>query len=124
MSETPSRWQESAGFRETFLHRFTQPEHRRTLTGLSEMLEELWLEAAGFWPRGEVSLTRSELEAATLDLRHLQGFLEHVGQEHELSQLDKDDQELSRLAADLASDVGKIADRLETALTPAEGRSN
>lgn len=122
MHETEPTWEEGAGFRETFLHRFTRPEHRRTLTGLSEMLEELWLEAAGFWPRGEVSLTRGELEAAARDLRHLQGFLAHVGQEHELSQLDKDDQELSRLAADLASDVGKIVERLDTTLTAPEGR--
>lgn len=42
MHETEPTWEEGAGFRETFLHRFTQPEHRRTLTGLSEMLEELY----------------------------------------------------------------------------------
>lgn len=42
MHETEPTWEEGAGFRETLLHRFTRPEHRRTLTGLSEMLEELY----------------------------------------------------------------------------------
>lgn len=116
MTDTEQDWVEAAGFRETFLHRFTQPEHRSTLMGLCEMLEELWLEAAGFWPRGDTTPPRSELEAAVSDLRHLQGFLANVGRELELSELDEADQELSRLAAEMAPDVARLAERLEQAL--------
>jgi hypothetical protein len=47
------------------------------------------------------------------DLRHLQGFLGAVGQEHVLSSLDSRDSALSQFALRQAFEVEAIADRIE-----------
>jgi hypothetical protein len=75
---TPPGWDESAGFRETFLRHVTDAEEDRTLRHLARMLHEATLELAHFAPPSGESATREELRAAAADLRHLQGFLAAV----------------------------------------------
>lgn len=64
-------------------------------------------------------LVRHELAAAAADLRHLQGFLAYVGGEIEHYERDAEPKQwrLRRLAARLATRVGKLAAVLEAAVS-------
>ncbi len=75
---TPSGWEESAGFRETFLFRFYEAADLQSLRHLARMLHESALEMARYAPPSGESATREELRAAAADLRHVQGFLAAV----------------------------------------------
>ena len=113
---TPAGWEESAGFRETFLYRFDVPKELQTLRGLARMLHEAGLEMAHFAPPSEESATREELRAAAADLRHLQGFLASVARGLEESELAPSDAELAELAARQSHAVAGLAAVLEQAL--------
>ena len=105
----PSDWDESAGFRANFLHRFTQAEDHAALSRLSAMLYEYALEFARHWPDDGASPTRAELRAAGADLAHLEGFLRSIAREKELSELSAEDQALADLAGRLAAKVARLA---------------
>jgi len=114
----PAEWEEHQGLRETLLRHFTDPEANTTLRRLGDLLLTLSLECAPSWPQHPESETRSELRAALADLRHLQGFLAEVGQEHVVSTLLTDDDALSRFAARQAQKLSRIADEIEQAIGP------
>jgi hypothetical protein len=118
---TPPGWDESAGFRETFLRHVTDAEDDRTLRHLARMLHEATLELAHFAPPSGESATREELRAAAADLRHLQGFLATVARTVGESELPPDDAELAGLAARQAEAVAGLAEALEQALEQALG---
>jgi len=113
---TPSGWDESAGFRETFLRHVTDAEDDRTLRHLARMVHESTLELAHFAPPSGESATREELRPAAADLRHLQGFLATVARSVEESELPRADAELAALAARQAQAVAGLAAALEQAL--------
>ncbi len=113
---TPPGWDESAGFRETFLRHVTDAEDDRTLRHLARMLHESSLELAHFEPASGESATRDELRAAAADLRHLQGCLAAVARGLEESELAPSDAELAELAARQSHAVAGLAAVLEQAL--------
>jgi hypothetical protein len=113
---TPPGWDESAGFRETFLRHVTDAEDDRTLRHLARMFHESTLELAHFAPPSGETATREELRAAAADLRHLQGFLAAVARSAEESELPSADAELAALAARQAEVVAGVAAVLEQAL--------
>jgi hypothetical protein len=113
---TPPGWDESAGFRETFLRHVTDAEDDRTLRHLARMLHEATLELAHFAPPSGESATREELRAAAADLRHLQGFLASVARGREESELAPPDAKLAALAAEQSQAVAGLAAVLEQAL--------
>ena len=112
----PALWEEHEGFRETLLRHFTDPAANATLRGLGDLFHSLSLECAPSWPHHPEGETRSELRAALADLRHLEGFLSGVGQEHVVSSLGADDDALSRLAARQAQKLSRIAEEIEQAV--------
>ncbi len=112
----PAGWEESAGFRETFLFHVTDPDDAAALRHLSRMLYDSTLELARFTPPVGESATREELRAAAADVRHLQGFLAAVARSEEESELSLADAELAALAARQAEVVAGVAVALEQAL--------
>ena len=113
---TPAGWEESAGFRETFLRYFYAPDDLQALRHLSRMLHESSLEMARYGPPSGESATREELRAAAADLRHVQGFLAAVARGLEESELAPTDAELAALAAEQSHAVAGLAAVLEQAL--------
>ncbi|HEY0511251.1 MAG TPA: hypothetical protein VGH73_05070 [Thermoanaerobaculia bacterium] len=112
----PATWEDFPAFRETFLMYITPPGYAAAIRKAGEMLYSLLLETPASWPGWPESSTRVELRAAVADLRHLQGFLRSVGHERRLSSLDAEDAFLSRLAAKLAPQLGKLAGWIEDEL--------
>jgi hypothetical protein len=115
-SLTPAGWEESSGFRETFLYHYDDAKDHQALRHLSRMLHESILEMARYAPPGGESATREELRAAAADLRHTQGFLAAVARSQEESELAPLDAELAALAARQAEIVAGVAAALEQAL--------
>ncbi len=115
-SLTPPGWEESAGFRETFLYHYEDARDHQALRHLSQMLHEAVLELARPAPAGGESAIREELRAVAADLRHTQGFLAAVARSKEESELEPPDGELAALAARQAEIVAGVAAALEQAL--------
>ena len=113
---TPAGWDESAGFRETFLYHFYMPQDVAALRHLARMLHEMSLEMARYGPLTPESGTREDLRAVAADLRHLQGFLAVVGRSQEESALAPSDAELAALAARQSRVLADLAAALEQAL--------
>jgi hypothetical protein len=113
---TPSTWEDFPVFRETFLMYISEPAFNASLRTAGEHFFTMMLETYDRWPQWQESSTRTELRAAVADLRHLQGFLKTVGTEHRLSSLDMEDAWLSKFAAKMAPQVGRIATWIEREL--------
>jgi hypothetical protein len=113
---TPPHWNESAAFRETTLRLFTQPEDLAALRHVGEMLHDYALELCGTWPDDGLSSTRSELRAAAVDLRHLEGFLAAVRRSADESSLIPADEALAQFAGEQAAAVGMLAELIEREL--------
>jgi hypothetical protein len=119
----PFAWEDREGFRETLLLHFTRPGDADTLRRVGALLYESALECAGSWPEWPQSSTRMELRAAAADLRHLEGFLAAVGQEHAVASLPWQDARLSRFAGRQAAEVARIAHRIEQELAQWAGEA-
>lgn len=65
-----------------------------------------------------IAVRQSRKHAALADLRHLEGFLSGVGQEHVVSSLSDDDDALSRFAQRQAQKLARIAEEIEQAIGP------
>jgi hypothetical protein len=118
---TPPGWDESAGFRATFLYHFHQPDDQGALRHLARMLHESSLEMARYAPPTAESATREEVRAAAADLRHIQGFLAAVARSQDEAALPPADTLLARLAARQAQAVAGAAQALEQALDQPAG---
>jgi hypothetical protein len=119
----PEVWEAFPAFRETFLMHVTPLGYSTALRVLGQMLYGLVLEPPTGWPEWEASATRTELSAAVADLRHLQGFLTSVGQEHEAASLGPIDERLSRFAERQAREVARLAERIEKELGEGEEKA-
>ncbi len=108
---------ESLGFRETFLHHFTTPEHRETLERLARMLAEYAGEAGFAWPRPADDSVSSDLRAVATDLRYVEAFLtEVIGRAPDTCELDAKETELAVFARSIAKRLGSLTAELEMAL--------
>jgi hypothetical protein len=74
------------------------------------------LEHCRYFPDPPESDTRWELRAVLADLRHLQGFLRTLGNQHKESSLSPEDAALSRYAGFQSVKVRRLADRIEQRL--------
>ena len=119
---SPAGWNESYGFRETFLLNFTQPGHATVLTMLSGMLHVYALELARHWPDQGEPPTRWRTRGAAADLKWLAGHLEAVGRERQESELAPKEQAISELAGKVAGEVARLAETLEEAVGKPPGR--
>jgi hypothetical protein len=112
----PAGWNESAAFRETTLHHFTEPGHAEAIRAFGVLLHDMALECAPVWPTKQGDGTAVELRAAAADLRHLQGCLAHAGSDRYVSSLSPEETRLAELAEKLAAEVARIAETIEQAL--------
>ena len=112
----PAKWEDFPAFRETFLMYFTEPPANSALRIFGRLFHELVLEYYHHWPNWPEGVTVTELRSALADLRHLEGYLEAVGREHEEAALTESETALSQLAARLAGELARIADEIEQAL--------
>ena len=109
-------WNESYGFRETFLAHFPQRGHATVLTMLSTMLYQYALEFARHWPDQGEPPTRWEARAAAADLKWLSGYLFSIGRGRTLSSLAPREQAISEVAEKVAAEVARLAEILEEAV--------
>lgn len=96
---------EQIAFRETFLWRFYRPEVAAAFRLAGDGLFDLMNEAGEWGAADGAPLTYGELRAACDDLGHLVAYLEEVAGEPHASELDE-------VAASLATDAGRWAERL------------
>lgn len=117
----PARWEDFAGFRETFLLQFTPQEANAALRVVGRLLYDMVLEYNQHWPRHAEGFTRTEVRAAAGDLRHLQGFLADVAAEATASEVDPYHTHLCQVARETSAAIAALADRIERELGPWRG---
>ena len=111
----PERWEDFPAFRETFLVYFPQARANGRIRGFGDLLFEMVIETWGQWPDHPEGIFPAELTAAVADMRHLQGAMASWcgpaftgSSEHEIR--------LAAVGAQVARELAKLADRLETEL--------
>jgi len=118
----PARFEDYPAFRETFLLFFTDPTANAAMRAFGLLLHELVLEFWGYWPSHPQGIFPASLRAAVADLRHVQGSLqEWTGPAFALE--DPFEIRLARVGAELAEELGELADRLETELGTRPGEA-
>jgi hypothetical protein len=110
----PREWEALCVFRETFLVWLTPPGAAEAFRFIGNLFFDLMLSAED-WPTWTESPIQAELQGAARDLRFLEGFLTTVGAQ-KASELSRPDASLSRLAARLAPEVGRLALQIEQEL--------
>ncbi|HEX4960911.1 MAG TPA: hypothetical protein VF173_08740 [Thermoanaerobaculia bacterium] len=118
----PKLWESFPVYRETFLVYVTDPKRNADLRGYGELLHELVLEFAEYWPDQPEGWIRSNLRAAVADLRHLEGFLASLGEfppENE-----RFEAHLCRMAGRLAAEVAAVAGQIERELGSWRGEAS
>jgi hypothetical protein len=111
----PARFGDYPALRETFLVYVADPTANATLRGLGELLFTLILEYWRYWPDHPEGLLRASLRAAIADLRCVQGFL-LVWADPETEYQSEHEEHLGKLGGEVAREVAKQADRLESEL--------
>lgn len=110
-------WEQWEGFRFTFLRHFPRPEDSDALRHIAQLLYDLVLESPHpDWPELPGPETRWELVSVLSELRFLEGYLTSVFEEHRVSSLPPEVEELSRYAGGIAYDLSEISDRLSKEL--------
>src|SRR5262249_19530309 len=112
---TPPDWNEADSYRETGLLCIDDPEDREAIRRVGRLIFDMSLELT-HEVGGDQSMTRAELRAVMVDLRHSAGYLAMVHPESEESDLDAEDHGLSLFAGKLAGRVAAIADAIEEQL--------
>lgn len=109
-------WEDHAVFRETFLRYFTEPRAANALRVLGDFAYDMVLECWGGWPPCGEPLMLSELRAAAVDLRHLQGYLGAIGKSREVSSLPPVEDRLAMRSSTWSRQLGELAARIESFL--------
>jgi hypothetical protein len=118
----PARFEDYPAFRETFLLFFTDPSANATMRAFGQLLHEFVLEFWGMWPSHPGGIFAAGMRAAVADLRHVQSSLqEWTGPAFALE--DPFEIRLARVGAELAEELGELADRLETELGTRPGEA-
>ena len=109
----PTRWEDFAVFRETFLVYFSVRPYNHALRIVGKLLLEMTLASWGDWPDQPEGWRRAELRAAVADLRHLEGYLATLGED---PPDEKYEASLCRTAVLMSHEVGSVADHIEAKL--------
>jgi hypothetical protein len=115
------RFEDFAGFRESFLVVFTEPAHNTALRVLGELLYDMGLEYSSHWPHQPEGHFRAELRAGIADLRYAQGHLRVIAHPDSTPARGGAERHLARVALRTSEAVGKAADAMEAALGPWRG---
>ena len=108
-------------FRETFLVLVTDPQANDTIRSFGKLMQELVLAARSEWPSQPEGTFRADLRAAVADLRQIQGsLLEFTGDS--FGPVTKHEAFLAGLGNEIASELGRLADRLEAELGSFRGK--
>ena len=110
----PSRWEDFAVFRETFLVYVSHARYNAALRVVGEMLFEMVLETWGHWPDNPEGYLRGHLRAVVADLRHLEGCLSTLGENP--SEDDPYEAALCRTSSLMSAEVGSVAEHIERKL--------
>jgi hypothetical protein len=114
----PDRFEDYEGFRETTLAVFTDPKSNTALRVVTDLLYTMGLEHCRHWPEEPEGSFIHQARAALADLRHLQGYLAHLGKARTASALTAKEARHSALCETLALHLKAVADALETDLRP------
>jgi hypothetical protein len=115
----PDRFEDFPTFRESFLICVSDPRANNTLRAFGKLLHELVLGAWGDWPPHPEGIFRASLRATVADLRHVQGSLaESTGPD---SVAEPHEAHLAALGAQVAKDLGELADSLALELNSWQG---
>jgi hypothetical protein len=109
----PARFEDFEGFRETFLAVFTDPQANATLRGLGDLLFTMALEYTQHWPREPGGAFSHQVRAVLADLRQIEGWFRHLGQERTASALTALEERLSALCESFVPALRSIGDALE-----------
>jgi hypothetical protein len=107
--------------RETYADELV-PEHRAVLERLAGFVLELTREAAVMEHYRTVGTIPANLRSATVDLRHTQNYLAHLGTMPETCELDPGQAILCQFAALAAPEVGTVASRIERTIQAVEAK--
>ncbi len=119
----PARFEEFPVFRETFLSFVAGARSNAVLRGFGDLLFNLILDYWQYWPDQPEGQLRASLRAAIADMRHVQGFLTDWAAP-ETAHNNPHEEHLAKVGAEVAEDLGALADRLETELGPWRGEVN
>jgi hypothetical protein len=114
----PEHFEDFEGFRETTLCVFTDPKANGVLRGLGDLLYTISLEYARYWPAEPEGSFYHQARAAVADIRHLQGFLAHMQQQREETDLSPHEIRVAIVCGSLVPDLRAAADALEGVLGP------
>jgi hypothetical protein len=118
----PARWEDSEGFRESFLLYFTRADANAALRTVAMLLYDLVLDAGTvLMPDHPEGWARAQVRAALADLRHMQGYLESLTKEAEGSSLEPYEEHLYRFAGARSAVLATVADEIEAQLGPWRG---
>ena len=107
----PSRWEDFAVFRETFLVYVSHARYNAAFRAFGDALYEMVLESWGHWPEQPEGYLRSHLRAVVADLRHLEGCLSTLGENP--SEDDPYEAALCRTSSLMSAEVGSVAEHIE-----------
>jgi hypothetical protein len=110
-------WERTAGFRESLLQLFPRKE-AKALRRVGHLLFYLVTEAnmPDEDDADDSSLTRREVEAAMVDLRHVQSFLAGISRQVEDVVLERDETRLAMAAGEAAGNLAAILGALAKVL--------
>ncbi len=114
----PDAFEEYDGLRESTLAVFTDAKVNTLLREFVDFIYTVCLEYSKYWPREPEGSFKHQTRAALADLRHLQGYVAMLAQQHVDAALEDDEEHLSRLCGRLAPRLAKIGDTLERELGP------
>lgn len=118
----PEHHEDFPVFRETFLYRIAGADSNGALRAFGDLFYQLILEYWENWPPQPEGTLRGGLRAAVADLRHVQGFLlELMGPEASFET--PHEEHLARVGGEVALQVARLADRLETEMGPWRGEA-
>jgi hypothetical protein len=107
--------------RETYADELV-PEHRAILERLAGFVLELTREASVMEHYRTVGTIPANLRSATVDLRHVQGYLSHLGTMPETCERNPGEAILCQLAGLAAPEVGTVASRIERTIQAGEAK--
>lgn len=116
----PAAFEEYDGLRESTLAVFTDAKVNTLLREFVDFVYTVCLEYSKYWPREPEGSFKHQSRAALADLRHLQGYVAMLAEQHVDAALEDDEERLSRLCGRLAPRLAKIGDALERELGPRE----